>query len=238
MDERLEALQETLGYTFRNPVLLERAVTHASAGTDENPPNERLEFLGDAVIGMVVSAYLFRTMPGASEGDMTVIKSGVVSRKSLGVIGREIGIGPCLRVDDGLKSRGTYPNSMVGGAYEAIVGAIYVDGGYDPARTFVLDTLEDRIDEVGDQRHLLSSKSVLQQKSQAEVLGVPRYEIVKTEGPDHERRFLAAVWVGDEKCGEGWGVSKKGAERAAARQALDTRYPGWDRVKPALERGD
>jgi ribonuclease-3 len=238
MDERLKELQDKLGYTFRGTVLLKRALTHASAGTEEDPPNERLEFLGDAVIGLVVSAYLFRTMPDASEGDMTVIKSGAVSRKSLGIIGRQIGISPCLRVDEGLKNRGSYPNSMVGGAYEAIVGAIYVDGGFDSAREFVLRTLEDRIDEVCDQRHMLSSKSLLQQRTQAQGLGVPRYEIVKTEGPDHERRFLAAVWVHSDKCGEGWGVSKKGAERAAARQALDRRYPGWDRVEPTLEEGD
>jgi ribonuclease-3 len=238
MEQSIQDLQEELGYSFRNVALLERALIHASAGTEENPPNERLEFLGDAVIGLVVSAYLFRTMPDASEGDMTVIKSGAVSRKSLGVVGREIGISPFLRVDEGLKSRGTYPNSMVGGAYEAIVGAIYVDGGYDPARAFVLRTLEDRIDEVCEQRHMLSSKSLLQQKTQAEGLGIPRYEIVKTEGPDHERRFLAAVWVSGKKCGEGWGVSKKGAQRAAARQALNTCYPGWDRVEPTLEPGD
>jgi ribonuclease-3 len=234
MDESLLALQDRLEYSFADPSWLRRAVTHASAGPELMPSNERLEFLGDAVIGLVVSEHLFRVLPDSSEGDMTIVKSGVVSRASLAEAGKSLGLAGHLLVDEGLKQRGKYPPSMLSDAFEAIVGAIFIDGGIEPARDFILRMLGPRVEKVRARRHALSYKSLLQHKTQAQGKGVPRYTILQSTGPDHKRSFQAAARVEGQECGTGWGPTKKDAERNAARSALDLLYPGWQTADEEL----
>jgi ribonuclease-3 len=237
MGEAVEKLQEVLGYRFSDPALLECAVTHASAAQGERSSNERLEFLGDAVLGLVISDHLFRRFPDWSEGQMTQTKSAVVSRRTTAKVGRALGLGGHLRVDDGLKRRGAYTIAMVSGVYEAIVGAIFCDGGPDAAGDFVIRTLGPEADRVAANRHTPDHKSVLQKETQAEGKGVPTYTITRSEGPEHKRRFQAVVRIASEETGTGWGPTKRDAEQSAACQALNTRYPNWSRRRRACSPG-
>jgi len=226
MTRELDRLQERLGVRFDDESLLYRALRHASAA-GEVPSYDRLEFLGDAVVGLVVAEHLFRSMPAASEGEMTVIKSVVVSRRALGRVARKLNLHEYLEVGEGLQGR-PYPLSIVSGAYEAVVGAVFVDSGMAIARNLVLRTLENERERVCEERNAEGAKSVLQQMTQAEGKGIPRYKIVGAEGPDHALQFQAVVLVADEQCGEGWGRTKKDAESNAARQALERCYPDAD----------
>jgi len=231
----LQELQRRLHYSFRSPDLLALALTHASAGVSRTETNERLEFLGDAVVGAVVAEYVYRCWPGADEGRMTVARSDVVSRRALGERGRELGLGEFLHVDDGLNRQSDYPNSMVADAFEAVVGALFLDGGFDAAREFLLRVLEPSIAEARRNGSVQGYKSLLQECTQAESKGVPDYRILQATGPDHRRQFEAAVSIQGEDCGTGWGATKKAAECAAARQALEFRYPDWDGEGPGEE---
>ncbi len=223
----LQELQRRLRYTFRSLDLLRLSLTHASAGGDSTETNERMEFLGDSVVGLVVAEHVYRCWPGADEGRMTVARSDVVSRRALGARGRELGLGEFLRVDDGLNRQSDYPNSMVADAFEAVVGAMFLDGGYDVAREFILRVLEPSIVESRHNGSAQGYKSLLQEFTQAEGRGVPVYHILQATGPDHCRQFEAAVSIQDKDCGTGWGATKKAAERAAAREALAQCYPDW-----------
>jgi ribonuclease-3 len=227
VDEFLSSVESALGYGFRDRELLVRALTHASAQSTDMPSNERLEFLGDAVLGLAVSDHLFRTYPEQSEGEMTVIKSSVVSRRTLARAGTEQGLPAFLMVDEGLKQRRRLPASMVANVFEALVGAIFLDGGMGPARDFIMRTLAPHIEQAEAERHRANYKSLLQERSQAGGKGIPQYEIVGFEGPDHRRRFEAVVVLGGQECGRGWGQTKKEAEQNAAHEALDSCYAGW-----------
>ena len=225
-EEAREGAEECLQYRFADPGLLERALTHASAASESRPSNERLEFLGDAVVGLVISDYLYRSEPGLSEGEMTIIKSAVVSRRTMARVGRALGLPAFLQVDEGLKKRKTYPQSIVANVYEAVVGAMFLDGGMEAAADFILRTLELHVSRVNTSRHAASSKSALQERVQAEGKPVPRYEILRYEGPEHDRQFFAAVYVVGKERGSGSGATKKSAEQRAARDALQKLYPG------------
>lgn len=234
VEEARQQLQDRLGYRFSDPSLLVRAVTHASAQCEGMPSNERLEFLGDAVLDLVVSERLFDAMPELSEGEMTVMKSAVVSRRTLARVGRSLGLPEFLFVDDGLKQRRTYPASMAANVYEAIVGAIFVDGGLESAREFLLRTLAEEMERAEAKGHRPNHKSILQERTQAEGKGSPRYSVLRSEGPDHRRRYLIVVRIRSQECGRGWGSTKRDAEQSAAKDALDKCYPGWAEwgVKP------
>lgn len=225
MAEALEQVQEALGYRFGNPSLLQRALLHASAseGADSN---ERLEFLGDAVVGLIVSELLFRRFPDAPEGEMTVVKSAVVSRRALARVGRALGLDEHLVVGEGLRGQ-RYPPSIVAGAYEAVVGAMLLDGGMEVPRRFVRRTLAGEIADARQARAAAGWKSLLQQLVQADGQEVPTYHILSAEGPRHRPRFQAVVSIAGERCGEGWGPTKKAAEQQAARDALYHRYHEW-----------
>jgi ribonuclease III len=221
VDETLAQLQELLNYTFSDPTLLEEAITHASARGRESFTNERLEFLGDAVLDLVISDHLFEALPEATEGEMTHARSLLVSRRALARVGRALALEKHLRVDEGIQQRGPYPVSILAGVYEALVAALYLDGGIVPARAFVLATLGSELERIGAGIPQANSKSRLQEEAQAAGRGIPGYRVVRTEGPDHERRFLVAVSIGGRDLGEGWGRTKKEAEQNAARQALE-----------------
>jgi len=230
VDATLGQLQELLGHTFSDIALLEEAITHASAGGREQFTNERLEFLGDAVLDLVISDHLFEALPEATEGEMTHARSLLVSRRALARIGRALGLDRFLRVDGGIQQRATYPTSILAGVYEALVAALYLDGGDAAARDFILRTLSDELDRIGAGVPQPNGKSRLQQEAQAAGRGIPSYRVVRTEGPDHERRFLVAVRVDGKVVGEGWGRNKKEAEQNAASQALEH---GWQKERGA-----
>ena len=219
-------VEDCLQYRFSNPELLERALTHASAASQARRSNERLEFLGDAVVGLVISDYVYQTTPELAEGEMTIIKSAAVSRRTMARVGRALGLPGFLHVDQGLRRRKTYPQSIVANVYEALVGAMYLDGGLDAAAQFILRTLELHVSRVRTSRLAASGKSTLQERVQAEGQPVPRYEILRYEGPEHDRRFFAAVYVSGQERGTGAGATKKDAEQRAAREALRKLYPG------------
>jgi len=225
MDETLRQLQELLGHSFADIELLEEAITHASAGGREQVTNERLEFLGDAVLDLVVSDHLFEALPEANEGDMTHARSLLVSRRALARIGRALGLEKFLRVDEGIQQRDAYPTSILAGVYEALVAALYLDGGHVAASDFILRTLGDELERIGAGMPQPNGKSRLQEEAQAAGRGIPSYRVVHTEGPDHERRFLVVVNVGGQNLGEGWGRTKKEAEQDAAHQALEQGWP-------------
>ncbi len=227
MDAAKSEFAAALGYGFREPALLGRALTHASAPREGGKSNERLEYLGDAVVGLVVCDHLFRTFPSWTEGQMTEVKSAVVSRRMMAPVGRRMGIPEVLEVDDGLRRRSNYTIAMVSGAYEAVTGAIYLDGGFQAARDFVVRTLGPAIDRVLANEHARDCKSILQRRTQAERKGIPTYRITRLEGPDHLPCFEAVVEVEEQECGTGRGATKRAAEQHAAGEALNVMYPGW-----------
>jgi ribonuclease-3 len=218
MSTEEHTIEEVIGYRFQDAALLERAMTHASA-TQGGVSNERLEFLGDAVAGFVVCSHLFRALPEATEGEMTVIKSRVVSRRTMARVARDMGLHRYLKVDEGLGAR-TIPSSIQACVYEALVGAIYLDGGMEPARRFVLRTLGDDLEEAEEDQLGHDFKSQFQKLTQARGQGTPRYRTVRAEGPDHRPIFHSTVTAARRTLGEGRGRSKQAAEQEAARDAL------------------
>jgi ribonuclease-3 len=226
MADGLNKLQTAIGYRFKDRGLLATALRHASASAD-GPSNDRLEFLGDAVLELIIAERLFRSMPGSPEGAMTVVRSAAVSTRALARVATSTGLPAVLQADEGLRQR-SYTPAVLAGAYEALIGAIFLDGGMRQARRFVLTTLGEEIRKAKADRTSAGSKSLLQELTQASGKGTPAYTIVRTEGPDHERRFKAEVSLRGERLGHGWGTTKKEAEQDAARHALSKHFPGWD----------
>ena len=217
-----------MGYHFTDQSLLQKALTHASLHGVGGISYERLEFLGDAVAGVVVAERLFRAPEHWSEGQMTAIKSDAVSRTSMVSAGRRLGLESYMRVDRGLAAGGKkYPDSVVADAFEALVGAVFLDGGMEKAREFVLQFMGLEIQRCEERRHTPNFKSTLQELVQAECGRPPTYRTLQQVGPDHEAQFLAAVHVLGVEKGSGWGTTKKEAEQRAAEAALETHYPNW-----------
>lgn len=224
-DERsLLAIEQVVGHRFADRTLLARALTHPSAGEGSSSGHdyERLEFLGDAVLGLIVVEEIFDRFPGMGEGDMTKLKISVVSGGVLADTAAHLGISQHIvtgRSEQGTGDRGL--RSALENVYEALVGALYIDGGVDAARTFVVSSLGDRIDPSTIERASLDHpKSALQEVLQARGLA-PVYRIVAEEGPPHDRRFTAEVSVSGQVEGSGTGDSKKQAEMVAAARALE-----------------
>lgn len=237
-EQLLGQLQHLLAYQFSNLNLLELALTHSSVAYEEqaersaHADNEQLEFLGDAVLGLVVTEHLFRSYPELQEGAMTRLRAQFVSRNYLGQTGQQMGLGDYLRLGKGEeKSGGRRKSAIVANALEAILAAIYLDGGLQPVRTVVEQwVLNDKLDllaaaarsgdDVGDH------KSSLQEFFQAHGLGQPRYSVTSEDGPDHRKNFLIAVMQVDSTGAEhtlasAAGGRKKVAEQEAARIALE-----------------
>ena len=227
MDEGLDLLQERVGYRFSSLALLKQALTHASLCADPLHSNERLEFLGDAVAALAVAEELFRARPDMSEGQMTATKAVVASRRTMARVGKALGLADFLRVGKDVAQQGKCPDSLIGNVYEAIAAAIYLDGGYEEAKRFVLETLGPEIQRVRRKEHVPDFKSVLQEIVQADGKPPPDYRTVARRGPDHNARFLCAVRVDGQVAGQGWGSNKKTAEQNAAQEALNCKYPQW-----------
>jgi len=218
--EVLEACQTALGYHFRNLDLLRGALTHASGANTRLASNERLEFLGDAVLGLVVCEQLFLRFPDYQEGDLTKIKSVVVSRRTCARISRLLNLGDYLFLGKGVYPNTTVPSSMQADVYESLVAAIYLDGGLDEARRFILRYMGPEIEQVAEGAHGGNFKSLLQQVAQREFSATPQYVLLDEKGPDHSKCFKVAAQIGRYTYAGAWGRNKKEAEQKAAMNAL------------------
>jgi len=203
---------------------LNLALTHKSYshehGLDEH--NERLEFLGDAVLGLVVGDYLYRLLPQAPEGELALLRAGTVNAAALAKVSRQLELGQLLRLGKGEeRSGGRERESLLANAFEAVIGAIYLSSGLQEARRFILEQLAPEIDRVIKGEVILDPKSALQEVLQKHAPEVPQYDVVLETGPDHAREFYVVVKWQDKLLGRGKGKSKKSAEQDAARQALE-----------------
>lgn len=216
----IERLQALLGHNFNDPGLLKHAMTHSSLANHRLESNERLEFLGDAILGMVVCDHLFQTFDELLEGELTKIKSTVVSRKTCAEIGLELGLEEFIRLGKGMASRFALPGSVVAATFESLIGVLYIDGGLDAARSFILDNLRSRIESAAKSGHQSNFKSVLQQAVQQVLNAVPQYLVLDEQGPDHAKCFEVCVDVNGQRYSSSWGASKKEAEQQAALNAL------------------
>ena len=217
---QLQVLQKELGYNFKDPLLLVRCLTHVSSGRDKNAGhNEVLEFLGDAVLDLVISDLLFRRFPDKNEGDLSRMRAGLVNSAVLAEKAAALNLGDLLRLGKGEeRSGGRSKPSILAGAFEALLGGIYRDGGYHAAvrvieRYFASDITEKKL---GQQDY----KTRLQEISQMLFREPPVYRLVSETGPDHEKRFVTEIAVGGKVLGRGDGKSKKQSEQEAAKKAL------------------
>lgn len=220
-EETRKRAEEALGYTFRNPDLLKEALTHASTANHRVNSNERMEFLGDAILDVVICEELFKRFPQYLEGELTKIKSAVVSRHTCSEVAIDIGLPGVLIIGKGISSRDAMPPSLAANVYEAIVAALHLDGGFEVARGFVLRTMGCKIDELAASAHQRNYKAVLQQHAQKSLGGTPMYELLDEKGPDHSKCFEVCVSVDGRRFTSAWGPNKKSAEQKAALLALE-----------------
>lgn len=214
-------------HAFADPALLARALTHRSA---DRANNERLEFLGDAVLGMLVSEELFRRHPAASEGELTRMRAALVREATLARLARELQLGDALRLGPGeLASGGFRRDSILADAFEAVLAAVFLDGGIDAARRELVPLLEPLLAERAGARVAKDAKTALQERLQAEGLPLPVYTLVDIRGADHQRTFVARCEVGSRGIvADGEGGSRRAAETEAAARVLEQ----LDRVAP------
>jgi ribonuclease-3 len=218
--EVLEECQKAIGYTFRQPELLRAALTHASGADTRLASNERLEFLGDAVLGLVTVEQLYLRFPDYQEGDLTKIKSVVVSRRTCAHISRLLNLGDYLFLGKGMHLHTAVPPGMLADVYESLVGAMYLDGGLEPARNFILKYMGPEIEQVAESAHGGNYKSMLQQVAQREFSSTPQYQVLDEKGPDHSKCFKMAAVIAKYRYPAAWGRNKKEAEQKAAMNAL------------------
>ena len=226
----LSMFEERIGYTFASKALLEQAFTHSSYLNENRTPgrqhNERLEFLGDAVLELVVTEFLFAKYPESPEGDLTAYRAALVNTMSIADAATKLGMNDYLLLSRGeSRDLGRARQIILANAFEALIGAIYLDAGYAPAQKFIEAQLFHKADDVVEKKLWQDAKSKLQEIAQ-ETLGVtPTYELVNQSGPDHDKRFVVAARIGAERLAQGMGRSKQEAEQDAAQKALAAK--GW-----------
>jgi ribonuclease-3 len=222
----LADIEFELAYKFKNPDLLQQALTHSSHANERNTAqgdNEQLEFLGDAVLGFLVSDFLFRAHPGLTEGQLSKLKGFFVSSANLVKYAERIDLGAYLQLGRGEeKTGGRTKQALLVDAFEAIIGAIYLDSGIEEARTLMLRFFEPQIEVIQEsERQLTDFKTELQEQLQAQRRPRADYLLTSEEGPDHQKLFTVEVVVEGETLAHGIGLTKKAAEQAAAREALE-----------------
>ncbi len=219
-DSVLALCERVIDYEFRDPTYLRAALTHASGAAHRLASNERLEFLGDAILGAIVCERLFSRFPEYLEGDLTRIKSVVVSRRTCTKISQQLGFEMFLVLGKGMGSQDQTPASVLADVFESVVGAIYMDGGMDAARRFVIRYIDAEIDATVEGQGGINYKSHLQQMAQRQFGATPIYQLLDEKGPDHLKCFKIAARVGPQRFAPAWGPSKKDAEQRAALNAL------------------
>ena len=221
--ENLEKFQNIIGYTFKEPKLLYQALSHSSFANERKHPsgsNERLEFLGDSVLSIVVSEYLFKHMKSVAEGELTKLRASLVCEKSLHIFARRIDLGSYIMLGKGEENTGGRERpSILADAFEAVIAAIYLDGGMEAARKHILNFIPDDIEH---KKIVLSDfKTVLQEVVQKNPEEKVEYVLIGEEGPDHNKRFVVEVCLNSQVIGKGKGRSKEEAEQLAAKEALE-----------------
>lgn len=230
MKKNLKEFEQTIGVTFSNIKLLERAFVHRSFinenGKSGLEHNERLEFLGDAVLELSVTDFLFNKFKNKSEGELTAHRAALVNAVTLSEIALEIGMNEYLYLSKGeAKDTGRARQSILADAIEAVIGAIYLEHGYAAADNFIRKFLLSKTEDVVKRGLLKDAKSKIQEKSQ-EIYGVtPKYKVLKEVGPDHDKKFLVGIFLGSEHIADGEGKSKQEAEQVAAQEAIKKK--GW-----------
>lgn len=216
----IERLQRRLGYRFDTPQLLTTALTHRSAGPEHN---ERLEFLGDAILGFEVADYLFHHVAQADEGKLSRMRAHLVRRETLAEIARDLNLGEVLRLGPGeLRSGGQNRDSILADAVEAVIAAVYLDGGIEEARTLVRHLLGKRLSSPDKGLQQKDAKTRLQEYLQAQRLPLPKYEVERVDGDQHRQRFFVNCRVeSPELCVQGQGNSRRKAEQMAAEACLN-----------------
>ncbi|MBI5787638.1 MAG: ribonuclease III [Candidatus Schekmanbacteria bacterium] len=223
--EKLSTLQEKIAYTFNDLTLLDRALTHRSYANEQRgeqlEDNERLEFLGDAVLELVISHHMVEVYPHYTEGDLSKLRSYIVSEPVLAEIARNLELGEYILLGKGEElTYGRHKNSLLANTFEAIIAGIYLDSDLDAARRFVIPLFDKSIHEASQSEHLQNFKSLLQEYTQAKLSSIPMYEVISKKGPHHQRIFEVHVKIGKKVYGQGQGKSKKEAEQQAAKNVL------------------
>ena len=219
-DEVLNQIEQIISYKFSNPSLLSKAFTHTSAVDERLASNERLEFAGDAILGHIICQTLYERFPHYFEGDLTKIKSMLVSRNTCARIIRELSLQEFLKVGKGMASSKALNGSLAAGLLEAIIAAVYIDGGYEAAQKFTLKLFRQLIEKADADHSQGNYKSLLQQHSQQLLNTTPFYTLLDEKGPDHNRCFEIGVVIGENHFPSAWGTNKKEAEQKAAFNAL------------------
>ena len=215
-------VEKQIKYTFKNKSLLKRALTHRSSVKDKKLSNERLEFLGDAVLELVVTEFLINNYPTIDEGKLSKIRAASVNTQTLSNIARKLGLSKYIIVGKSEKKEGIVNNdSILEDTFEAIVGAIYLDRGLEKARRFIEFHLVDTIKAIAEKGIIFDYKTHLQELTQKMFGCLPTYQIVREEGQEHNKTFYCDVFVDNVKYGSGTGKSKKEAEKNAAREAVE-----------------
>jgi ribonuclease-3 len=216
----LENCEKELGYIFRDKELLRTALTHSSAADTPEDSNERMEFLGDSVLGYVICNQLYNSFPDMPEGDMTKIKSAVVSRATCTEVCQRIGLDKYVILGRGLSGSKRLPGSILANAMEAFIAAVFLDGGFIKAREFVLKRFQCEIDRMLDDHDAGNFKSVLQNRSQKKFHSKQEYKVLHVAGVQHSKSYKIAVQIDDDEYPSAWGITKKVAEQRAAENAL------------------
>jgi len=220
LEKFLANCQSQMGYTFRNKALLRTALTHASGADTPMSSNERMEFLGDSVLAYAICDHLYAKLPNTLEGDMTKVKSAVVSRCTCQKVCKQLGLDKFLILGRGLGRANKIPDSIFANTLESFIAAVYLDGGMEEARKFILRVFQDEIDEMLQDSDAHNHKSVLQQHCQKYEGHTPEYKVLDVRGPEHRKTFNVQVCVGKRVFPAAWGVTKKEAEQRAAENAL------------------
>jgi len=213
--------EKILGHTFNKPDLLKESLTHASIADHRLNSNERMEFLGDAVLDLIICEALYLRFPEYLEGELTKIKSAVVSRRTCAEVSIETGLIDLLMIGKGISSREQMPSSLAAAVYESIVAALYLDGGFEKVKEYVLRTMGPKIEAIACDGHQQNYKAILQQHAQKAMGATPQYELLDEKGPDHSKCFEVCVCVDGRRFTSAWGPNKKMAEQKAALLALE-----------------
>lgn len=230
MENNLQTFEERIGISFEDGALLRQAFTHRSYLNEHRGENlehnERLEFLGDAVLELISTHFLFEKFPTHDEGELTAYRAALVNAVTCAEVANELNMNDYLLLSRGeAKDEGRARQVLLANAFEALVGAIYLDQGYDAAKKFIERHLFPKIDEIVKKKLWRDAKSAFQEKAQDAEGVTPHYEVIKETGPDHDKQFIVGVYIKEALTGQGQGKSKQEAEQEAARAALEAK--GW-----------